>query len=252
VVKIFLGLTVLMMTELTESKPLMIAHAGGGYEGVPYTNSIDALNGSYQNGFRYMEIDFSWTSDGQLVCIHDWDKTYKKIFGEKTKKALSFEAFNQMVENHPSYRPCNLDSLATWLSNKPNVKIITDIKYDNLKGIELIGNKYPSMKAQLIPQFYQPEEYQILKDMGFKQLIWILYQYKGSKSSVVQLSQEMELLAVSMRARQAKSRTLQKLLTNHRIFVYTINKTKDINKLAEKYNVSGFYTDFLAATQTAP
>ena len=108
------------------------------------------------------------------------------------------------------------------------------------------------MKAQLIPQFYQPEEYQILKDMGFNQLIWILYQYKGSKSSVVQLSQEMELLAVSMRARQAKSRILQKLLSNHRIFVYTINQSKEINKLADKYHVSGFYTDFLSVTQTSP
>jgi glycerophosphoryl diester phosphodiesterase len=240
-----LGLSILMMTISAKTKPLMIAHAGGGFDGVAYTNSIDALHGSYQGGFRYMEIDFSWTSDGQLVCLHDWDKTFKKVFGYKTKQPLALAEFKQQVEEHPDFRPCTLTSLAVWLSNKPEVKIITDIKYDNLKGIRLILEQHPELKNHLIPQFYQPEEYQVLRDLGFKDLIWILYQYKGSKKSVVELSQNMELLAVSMRSRQAKSRTLQKLLKHHRIFVYTINKRSQLEKMVEKYRVTGFYTDFL-------
>lgn len=241
----------LIMSEAAVSQPktpntLMIAHAGGGYHGVNYTNSIDALNGSYQGGFRYVEMDFSWTGDGQLVCLHDWDKTFKKIFKQKTKQAISHDAFKQLVEDHPDYRPCTLDSLAVWLLNKPEVKVITDIKYDNLKGIRLIVDKYPDLKPQLIPQFYQPEEYPVLKAMGFEDLIWILYQYDGSKKSVLELSQQMDLFAVSMRSRQAKSRTLQKLLKQHRIFVYTINQERSKNKLVEKYGVTGVYTDFLA------
>ena len=226
-------------------QPMMIAHAGGGYKGQNYSNSIEALNGSYQAGFRYIEMDFSWTSDYQLVCLHDWDKTFKKIFKHKVKQAVSYAEFKQLVEDHPDFRSCTLDSLALWLSNKPDVRIITDIKYDNLKGIGLIIGKYPELKQQLIPQFYQPEEYQTLKGMGFNDLIWILYQYKGSKKSVVKLSQNMGLMAVSMRASQAKSRTLQKLFKHHRIFVYTINDEKDKNKLFEKYGVNGIYTDFL-------
>ena len=241
-----LGLIGLMTTMKTTAKPLMIAHAGGGYEGQNYTNSIEALNGSYQGGFRYIEMDFSWTSDDQLVCLHDWDKTFKKIFNKKIKQALNYAEFIQLVEDHPDFRSCTLDSLAVWLLNKPKVRIITDIKYDNLKGIGLIVEKYPELKPQLIPQFYQPEEYQQFKDMGFDDLIWILYQYKGSKKSVLKLSQKMDLLAVSMRARQAKSRSLQKLLKYHSIFVYTINDEKNKTKLSEKYGVTGIYTDFLA------
>lgn len=223
----------------------MIAHAGGGYAGHNYSNSIEALNSSYQGGFRYIEMDFSWTRDGQLVCLHDWDKTFKSIFGQRVEGAVSYAEFKQLVEEHPDFRPCTLDSLAVWLSNKPDVRIITDIKYDNLKGIQLIIEKYPALKSQLIPQFYQPEEYQQLKDLGFKDLIWILYQYEGSKKSVFKLAQTMDLFALSMRARQAKSRTLQKLLKLHRIFVYTINKNRSKNKLVEKYGVTGVYTDFL-------
>ncbi len=232
-------------TPSTVANPLMIAHAGGGYEGQNYTNSIEALNGSYQSGFRYIEMDFSWTKDEQLVCLHDWDKTFKKIFNKKVKQATTYTEFKQLIEDHPDFRSCTLDSLALWLSNKPDVKIITDIKYHNLKGIRLIIEKYPALKTQLIPQFYQPEEYQTLKDMGFKDLIWILYQYKGSKKSVLELSQTMDLMAISMRPRQAKNRTLQKLLKHHPIFVYTINNHRTKNTLINKHNVTGIYTDFL-------
>jgi len=230
----------------TSAKPLMIAHAGGGYAGQNYSNSIDALNHSYAAGFRYIEMDFSWTSDGQLVCLHDWGKTFKKIFNKTIKQAVSYAEFNQLVEDHADFKPCTLDSLAVWLSNKPEVKIITDIKYHNLKGIGFIIGKYPELQQQLIPQFYQPEEYQVLKDMGFDALIWILYQYKGGTKSVLEFSQEMDLVAVSMRASQAKSRSLQKLLKHQRIFVYTINDESTKLKLTNRYKVSGIYTDFLS------
>ncbi len=234
-----------MVVDNINAEPLMIAHAGGGYDGLTYTNSIDALNGSYQSGFKFMEMDFSWTSDGELVCLHDWGKTFRNIFGLKVKNPIPLAQFKQLVEDHPNYRPCTLDSLAVWLADKPKVRIITDIKHHNLKGIELIIKKYPEFKNQFIPQFYQPEEYAVLKGWGFEDLIWILYQYKGSNKSVVELSENMRLFALSMRARQARNRTLRKLLKRHNIFVYTINKETTKSKLAGKYGVSGIYTDFL-------
>lgn len=227
------------------AKPVMIAHAGGGYHGVAYSNSLDALESSYQAGFRYMEMDFSWTRDGHLVCLHDWDMTFSKLFNQKIKQAVSYAEFKQLVEEHADFKPCTLDSLAAWLKNKPEVKIITDIKYDNLKGIRLIIKKYPQLQLQFIPQFYQVEEYRLLKNMGFDDLIWILYQFKGSKQSVLKHSQEMDLWAVSMLASQAKSKTLQKLLKQHRVFVYTINNVKTMQRLVNNYYVSGIYTDFL-------
>lgn len=236
-----------IMTDTSKAEPLMIAHAGGGYEGVAYSNSIEALDQSHREGFRYIEMDFSWTTDGQLVCLHDWDKTYKKIFKHKTKNPLTLAQFEQRVADHPSFRSCTLSTLIDWLTDKPQVRIVTDIKDDNLKGIAHIIAQHPEIKPQLIPQFYQPEEYHVLKKKGFKDLIWILYQYKGSKQSVLEHAQSMDLFAVSMRSRQAKSRTLQNLRKQHRIFVYTINKKRTLLRLSDQYGVTGFYTDFLTA-----
>jgi len=227
------------------ASPLMIAHAGGGYKGQNYTNSIEALNENYLQGFRYFEIDFSWTSDNQLVCMHDWGKSFKKLFGYKIKKPLSYSEFIDLADRHQDFEVCTLSSLAYWLMEKPDAKIITDIKHRNLDGLAEMVRRYPQLMHQIIPQFFQPEEYPVLLEMGFKDLIWILYQYKGSKKSVLSHARDMDLFAVSMQASQARSRTLQKLLNQKPIFVYTINNAKDLDKLRVKYGVSGFYTDFL-------
>lgn len=232
-------------TTVDVKNALMIAHAGGGYSGHNYTNSIEALEHNYQAGFRYFEVDFSWTSDDQMVCLHDWKKTFKKLFGKTTKQAMSYQGFTDMASKHTKFRVCDLALLAGWLKDKADVKIITDIKHRNMEGLTVIAERFPSLKSQFIPQFYQPEEYQLVKNLGFDDMIWILYQYKGSKQSVVELSQDMDLMAVSMRARQAKNNTFQQLLNHHRIFVYTINKQPILKKLFYKYGITGFYTDFL-------
>ena len=228
------------------AKLLMIAHAGGGFNGQNYSNSIEALNLNYAKGFRTFEIDFSWTSDSQLVCLHDWDKRFEKIFGFKTKQALNYNQFQTLLNNTNILHPCSLDTLELWLIEHPDVKIITDVKYNNIKAITKIIKQYPHLVNRLIPQFYQPEEYAILKKLGFKQLIWILYQYQGKLSSVVEHVKNMDLLAISMRESQAKKKFAKQLIVNgENIFVYTINKQKTLEKLVKKHHVSGIYTDFL-------
>ena len=216
------------------AKPLMIAHAGGGINGQNYSNSIEALNENYAKGFRTFEMDFSWTADDQLVCLHDWKKRFKKVFGFKTKQPLSLNEFQKLIEDTDKLHPCTLDSLVIWLIDHRDAKIITDVKYDNLDAIKLIIEKHPTIKSQLIPQFYQPSEYQILKNMGFEKLIWILYQYKGSLRSVVKQVENMKLVAVSMRASQAKKRVMQQMKKNGvNLFVYTINKENKLKKLVK-------------------
>lgn len=55
-----------------------MAHAGGGYEGNIYNNTKEAIINSIENGFKFIEVDMTLTSDDKLVCFHGWDKsTYK-------------------------------------------------------------------------------------------------------------------------------------------------------------------------------
>ena len=61
------------------TKHKLIAHAAGGIDRFPYTNSKEAYLNSYKNGFRLFEIDISITSDEKLVARHDWKKSTGKI-----------------------------------------------------------------------------------------------------------------------------------------------------------------------------
>ena len=235
------------MAITTQSQPLMIAHAGGGINEHNYSNSLEALEYSYNKGFRAFEMDFSWTADGELVCLHDWKKRFKKIFGFKTKQPLTLKSFQQLLDNTQGLHPCTLDTLASWVVNHKDVKIITDVKINNIKAIKKIIVKHPELQPQLIVQFYQPEEYPILKDIGFDELIWILYQYEGSLKSVANHVESMDLFALSMRASQVKKKPIQALQKKGvNLFVYTINQETKMNKLVNQYSVSGIYTDFLS------
>ncbi|MEE9542464.1 MAG: sulfatase-like hydrolase/transferase, partial [Thermodesulfobacteriota bacterium] len=153
-----------------------IAHAGGGISGKTYTNSYEALNENIKKGFKYFELDFNFTSDGHLVCIHDFT----------TKEKPTLEAFNSRVKNKSAFHNCTLTGLIEWMEQNPSAKIITDVKDNNLKALEIISKKVPDFKERVIPQVYDPSNYAVVRKMGYSQIIWTLYRYGGSKSEILE------------------------------------------------------------------
>lgn len=63
----------------TIEKTDYLMHAGGGIDGHTYTNSIEAIKRSYDEGYRLFEVDVRITSDGYPVLVHDFlINDYKK------------------------------------------------------------------------------------------------------------------------------------------------------------------------------
>ena len=84
--------------EKSAFRALRVAHAGGGINGKTYTNSYEALNLNIKNGFTYFEIDFSFTRDNRLVCLHDWKGSFKRSFGFQAGEKPSIETFEFFLE----------------------------------------------------------------------------------------------------------------------------------------------------------
>ena len=223
-----------------------IAHAGGGVEGKTYTNSFDALDTNLQKGFKYFELDFSFTSDHNLVCIHDWENSFKRSFGFEKTKIPSLPEFEQLVITKSEFNKCTLDSLILWLKENPEAFIITDIKGNNIKGLSLIAQKYPDQINRFIPQIYQPNQFEMAKNLGYKNIIWTLYRYNGNNKSVIEFAKNNLLFAITMPIDKAKS-GLSKDLSNLAIptYVHTINKEDILEELINEYQVTNIYTDFL-------
>jgi len=150
-----------------------ITHAAGTIDGMNGSNSLEALQQAYDAGCRYVEIDFQFTADGELACIHDWYRQYTSaILADGT--ALTLEEF-KACRIYDRYTPLWLGSLADFMTDHPDLYIITDIKTDNPRAASLIGERYPGLTDRFIIQIYDGSEYDAVRDAGFDHIIYTLY-----------------------------------------------------------------------------
>jgi hypothetical protein len=91
-----------------------IAHAGGSIDGAVYTNALAAFDRAYSRGFRRIEVDFETTSDGVLVCGHDWD-----AYGGTPPSAARYFADREQA----THQACTMDELFGWLDAHPDAEL---------------------------------------------------------------------------------------------------------------------------------
>lgn len=225
-------------------QPFLIAHAGGAINGRTYTNSLEAFEFNYASGHRFFEVDFSWTTDGNLVLIHDWTKTFLQWFNAKGIPSL--KQFKSIKMRH-GMTQMSLDDLYIWLSIHEDAYIITDIKNDNLAALKLISKTAAKQKSQIIPQIYNLNEFVTVTQLGFKDIILTLYRMNLADEKVIEFAVSNKIFAVTMPVEQALSTPLAKSLMGKNIFVYahTVNSLKIWRQLNQT-GVAGIYTDVFA------
>ena len=125
-----------------------VAHAGGGYKGLTYTNSVEALDEN-AGTFIFFEIDFEWTKDKRLIGLHDWGNIFTGIFGFEVDGPLDYNEFREL-EIVSGITPLDLYSIKEFLSNNPAVKIVTDIKSDNINALYKIAGFFPDFAQKFI------------------------------------------------------------------------------------------------------
>jgi len=224
-----------------------IAHAGGEVEGNIYTNSLDALNKNIRKGFSYFELDFCFTKDRELVCIHDWQDRFKGAFGFEAEDRPSLETFEVFVQNASGYKNCTLDTLITWMEQNPSAFIITDVKEDNLKALKIISEKVPDFRKRIIPQIFEPSNYERVKRIGYEQIIWTLYRYGGNNGDVLEWANKFRgAFAITMPKNRAKTELPRKLARKHiPTYVHTVNTSQERKEFMNQFGVTEIYTDYL-------
>ena len=128
-----------------------VAHAGGGYNGLTYTNSLDALDANAAD-YELFEIDLLWTSDGKMVCLHDWEQPFLAPSGVIKGEPLSLAVFEAIARQHTDFQPCTLDSLTVWLRDHPDVRIVLDVKGNVVEAYRHIAEMHPDLQGRFIPQ----------------------------------------------------------------------------------------------------
>jgi len=221
--------------------PPLVAHAGGRVEDLDYTNSLEAINTSYDKGFRYIELDLAWTEDKHLVLLHDWDITMKQLFGVEGVRAKHDFKQLKMVND---LTQMTLDDLAEWLKTHRDVHIITDIPEGNVNGLIYIKEKYANIQDQFIPQIYGFDEYDAVKALGYKDIILTLYSEKlYDDNAIINFIRDHPVAAVTIPRWKAIAILPFKLnRLGIPVYAHTIDDKAVMNSLQSNW-VYGIYTD---------
>ncbi len=228
-----------------------VAHAGGALGDFTYSNSYEALDSSLARGFKYFEIDFVFTRDGHLVCLHDWEVNFNKSFGFNTSSPLSLSEFQDLVAANPRFKNCTLDGLADWMSANPEAYLVTDVKDENISALAQIAGTLPDAQRRVIPQIYHADEFDAVKAMGFKQIIWTLYRLAPNTLEVLdQVASWEGPVAITMPKDWANSGLALRLQARgFPAYAHTVNSEAELQQLTRYFGFTEIYTDFLDPQQ---
>jgi glycerophosphoryl diester phosphodiesterase len=219
--------------------PKLIAHAGGAIDNVFVPNCLEALEHNYNIGFRAFELDIEWTSDHELVVLHDWDVN---ISGIQKERMCSLKEFLARKRSDGRTQLTFAD-LAEWLRKRSDSILITDVKRWNVAALQKIRSLYPDLIARIIPQIFRFYEFKQVQQLGYKHIIFTNYGAGYPDALLFDFLSRADLTALTMPDGQVSS-----ALTRHvkalgiPLYVHTIN-----DPLYESKNpdVFGVYTDFL-------
>lgn len=223
---------------------LRVAHGAGGFKGMVYTDSIDALNYNVK-AYELFEIDLATTSDGGIVCLHDWMGAAEQAWGRRYDDRPTLATVETLISASRAYRNCTIHSLADWLMRHPEKRIVTDVKDDNLFVLSKISKMYPNLLKQIIPQIYHPSEFEPVKALGYKDVIFTIYRYDGDDSQTLRSLRQMDIFALTMPNDRARRLAPRARCLGVPTYVHTINEMTRFEEL-HKLGVGEIYTDWLS------
>jgi glycerophosphoryl diester phosphodiesterase len=221
-----------------------IAHAGGGFEKASYTNSMDALQANVAD-YTLFELDFMFSSDGELVCMHDWKLDSENVLGRPFETLPTLAEFKLLAAANPRFHACTFKDLAAWLARHPDKQIVTDTKEpDTLKVLSWIARRYPDFAARFVVQIYSPDEYDAVAALGYRDIILTVYKFRGDDAAVTRAVSGRRYFAVAMPMERARTLAPAVRKLGVPTYAHTVNANKELETLRRQC-VNEIYTDWL-------
>jgi hypothetical protein len=147
--------------------PTQVAHAGGLWKSMLYTNSEEAILKNYVDGFRFFEIDLAGLADGHVITAHDGSEarfgvTGGKKFGEVSLSDVSLTCLKTRLTI------LRLERLLE-IARDLQMRLILDVKNNHELVYSKIYNVAKSLDALhlVIPQAYNERTVENVKNLGF-------------------------------------------------------------------------------------
>lgn len=147
-----------------EDMPGLIAHAGGIIDGYEYTNCVEALESSLNDGYKYVEIDLLISSDGYPVAVHDWEMFNEATgFPEYGNEALNYDEFVSR-KLYGKYTPITYREIIYYLDKNPDWILVTD----KLDDVDVLNTYFAEYKDRMLVEAFSFDAYVKLTAANFR------------------------------------------------------------------------------------
>lgn len=233
----------------------LMAHSFGGMNGKTYHNTMAALKHGIKQGYRYFEVDLSYTTDKRLVLCHGWSKsncehtgfdyqedfknmTYDRIMAMKVHghKIMDARKFYSFVKRHPKYyfeidfHPVTGNEMKERIHS-----LLEDFEYDESALDRLLIQAYNKKMYEDIDSVYHFKHYQYLVGKHIQKL-----------DELITYSLDQGICVLAMRTNLAKPEFVRKI-RNAGLYVmcYTVNSDLEVANTLLNNGVNTLCTDFI-------
>lgn len=212
-----------------------VAHAGGRIDNNIYTNSQESFINSVNNGINFIELDFLFTADNQIVCSHK----FENIENFNLKNRPTYDEYKNCKINN-QYNGITFDWLIAQLKENADIKIVFDtkekdpssllsamIEFSNLENFDIFN--------RFIIQVYSIENYNELQSFNFAEYWFTNYKANYSISKINNLFEDKE--NVTTIVLYYNTWMLYRSFgfnSNKQIAVHTLSKQKDIDFVSNR------------------
>lgn len=220
--------------------PARIAHAGGGYHGLSYTNSLEALEHHYRRGVRWFEMDFSRDAHGTWWAVHEWSEVRGRLGIPLDRDGRG------LPERQPPQAPFRLLSIEgalQWLGEHPDAHLVTDTKDENRALLHRLGSAPAGLRPRIHPQVYWISEYPAARAGEFGAPIFTTYRTRYTWWVIARFARRHPLLAVTVTRAEAAD-ACRALSGRVPLLAHTVNDPAEAVLLA-RTGIAGIYTDDL-------
>lgn len=234
----------------------LVAHALGESRGKIETNAKEAFLESWGSGFRAMEVDFTYTSDGVLVARHDFeaDGSYYRLEQEAKAPLVMDRNTFQSSKICFDQTPLTAVDVLSLMVEYPDVYLITDTKDTDkatvekqFKDLKQIAEamEQPHILNRIIPQIYNEEMYDWVKEIyPFQEWIYTLYlNYYPDYPKIAEFCEAKGIGTVTIENARVTKDVVDTLHAKGiKVYAHTINRYKQFQDLLA-LGVDGIYTD---------
>ena len=238
-----------------------VAHGLGGIGEFSYTNSKEALENSYNNGFKIFETDVKLTSDNQLVCIHGWSKKdYEESLGleyNSENPIMDYETFKN-IEIQGQYTPLTFKELVEFMNEHKDMYVMIDLGRQDYEETKKVYSKIlddcsynDEILQRLIVGGYSTDMIKAVKEVYKFDLINLYWASKdkreekiSTKAKFVDYCKGEGITSLSVSTNNYSDEFGEYMKNNNMIvYVFTENNQDNANKILKNADLVG--TDFI-------